>query len=180
MKTNNTTAEKAINDLTRIIPEGKTLDDYDIKQTLNEKGDYRIKTNQHFVLLFYRLLLDKIRDKSITHLDMEILLTILDFLQNNEVVSLSQADIAYTLGIDRAGVSKSYKRLVSVGFLIKNERGSYFLNPQVFCKGNTKHIKDTRSYEVSIKELEKSVRNNLGNAVSEEDIKKIVNDTKSF
>lgn len=115
---------------------------------IHDPKDFRIKPNEPFVILFYRSLLSVIVDKKLTTTDLKVILTVLDFVSQGNVVSLTHQDVAMKAKLVRQQVTNSLGKLVNAGVLVKSDSGSLFLNPHLIAKENLKEIKGTEAYKV--------------------------------
>jgi Firmicute plasmid replication protein (RepL) len=122
---------------------------------IHDPKDFRIKPNEPFVILFYRSLLSVIVDKKLTTTDLKVILTVLDFVSQGNVVSLTHQDVADKAKLVRQQVTNSLSKLVNAGVLVKSEGGSLFLNPHLIAKENLKEIKGTEAYKVGAKKSQK-------------------------
>jgi hypothetical protein len=74
---------------------------------IHDPKDFRIKPNEPFVILFYRSLLSVIVDKKLTTTDLKVILTVLDFVSQGNVVSLTHQDVADKAKLVRQQVTNS-------------------------------------------------------------------------
>lgn len=110
---------------------------------------YRVKPKEPFVLLFYRSLLTVIVEKKLTTTDLKVILTVLDFVSQGNVVSLTHQDVATKAKLVRQQVTNSLKKLACAEILLKSEGGSLFLNPNLIAKENLKEMKATEAYKLA-------------------------------
>jgi len=78
--------------------------------------------------------------KDLKPTEMRVLLVMLSAIQYNNMITISQKEIAEILDIDSANVSRSVKGLLKGGFLVEhpspNRTKVYQLSPRHFWRGN--------------------------------------------
>ncbi|MDI9331549.1 MAG: replication/maintenance protein RepL [Alphaproteobacteria bacterium] len=116
---------------------------------VSDPSEYRVKPKEPFVLLFYRSLLSVIVDKKLTTTDLKVILTVLDFVSQGNVVSLTHQDVANKAKLVRQQVTNSLRKLVGAEILLKTEGGSLLLNPNLIAKENLKEMKATEAYKLA-------------------------------
>jgi hypothetical protein len=117
-------------------------------------GRKTLKPNNEFAMLFYKSLLIKMVTYELNATDVKVLLAILDYVGYGNVVSLTQSKIAYDLDMKKQNVNKSYTNLINAKLLIKDSKGSIFLNPQVLSKGRLRDLKNSQPYGLAENEGE--------------------------
>jgi Firmicute plasmid replication protein (RepL) len=110
-------------------------------------GKSTLRTNEPFVILFYKALLNGLMTSAITLTDMKVLLCVLDFVSMGNVIHLTHDEVAQELNIKRQQVSKSFKTLIEHEFLIKSGKKSLFLNPTVITKESLREAKESKAYK---------------------------------
>ena len=122
---------------------------------VSDPAEYRVKPKEPFVLLFYRSLLSVIVDKKLTTTDLKVILTVLDFVSQGNVVSLTHQDVANKAKLVRQQVTNSLRKLVGAEILLKSEGGSLLLNPNLIAKENLKEMKATEAYQLAARKTPK-------------------------
>jgi hypothetical protein len=111
-------------------------------------GKGTLRTNEPFVILFYKSLLDGLLTSALTLTDIKVLLCVLDFVSVGNVVHLTHEEVAQAINIKRQQVSKSFKTLIAHEFLIKSGKKSLFLNPTVVSKESLREAKESEAYRL--------------------------------
>ena len=129
--------------------ESNLTEGHNVGVFVSNPADYRIKPKAPFVILFYRALLSVIIEKKLTTTDLKVILTVLDFVKQGNVVSLTHQDVAIQAKLVRQQVTNSLRKLVDAEVLIKSKGGSLFLNPNLISKENLKDMKATEAYQIA-------------------------------
>ena len=88
-----------------------------------------------FVLLFYQSFLFTIDEYNLSRNEIRTVLKILEYTQFGNLIQLSFTKIGQDLNINRANISRIFKKLKEAGLLV-DDGGNLFLNPQVIAKGS--------------------------------------------
>ena len=109
----------------------------------------RVKPNNPFSLVFHEVLSDLILAQKIGLLELRILLSLLKFAGIGNFISITQAEVANDLKINRSSVCRGWAKLELHKILLKTQRGSVFINPQVACRSSMKKMQKSEAYKLS-------------------------------
>ena len=95
----------------------------------------RMPIVNNFALIFHNTFLFTIDDYNLSRNDIRVMLKIIDLMKFGNLVKLSWADVARSLGIPEKNIIRHIKKLRDAHLLIDDEGGNTYLNPQIIAKG---------------------------------------------
>ena len=98
------------------------------------KARPKLQLKNQFVFLFFENF--KRLSKELSKTELLVLFGLLEFLEYSNVLKITQAAVAKSIGLSRPNVSRAWKNLVKQKIILKDEEGVEFINPCVLGKGN--------------------------------------------
>lgn len=125
-------------DFNNKIEELKKTGDVEVSQHAKLKS--RITFEQGFVIAFTDNLV-QFAELNISQNELKVVVYILQKMEYGNLISIKQSAIAGAINLDKAVVSRVFKKLHQKGILIKDEEGNEFVNSNLFAKGISTKMK---------------------------------------
>lgn len=122
------------------------------------KENHNLKPNIGFVMSFPKVTRTVIDNFKLTMSEYKTLLVIVEFMEYQNLMNLTQQTVAKELGISKQAVSKHFKKFFDTGIIFKDSEGSIWVNPAIFSKGK---LRDVRNNQTLYKEVQ-NLSNDIG------------------
>lgn len=121
------------------------------------KENHNLKPNIGFVMSFPKVTRTVIDNFKLTMSEYKTLLVIVEFMEYQNLMNLTQQTVAKELGISKQAVSKHFKKFFDTGIIFKDSEGSIWVNPVIFSKGKLRDVKNNQTLYKEVQNLSSNI-----------------------
>lgn len=103
-------------------------------------GDHKVRLDADYLLLFAGNFADVALSSMLTGRDYQVIMVYLSAMAYGNLLELPQVAIAERLGVSKQSVSRSVRKLVDAGILLRSNNGALYFNLNLAMRGRSAEL----------------------------------------